>query len=340
MNPFGWSVVSAQYEPSLTITVPEAMGKSLAVAFSPDGKQIITGGSCLTFWDSFTGEKIRSIPDDAISGSIVCSPDRKMVAIAYLWPDYGIDFLVKIWNLETRQCVHTLQYSLPQREKQGFQSYAIAMAFSPDGKELLTGDVATRFLSWSTENGEILREYHALGSMRDPIHRILFLPDGNRAIVQRGIGEIYLVDLRNDSIISIISQALLGPSLSADGTLWVGANSLRLELRRVETGELVFSYPLEYTMGARFAELSPDGKLILVAGRNHSDDRYPRFILDVETGKVLREYGICWDVVLKFAPDGKRFMAATYDDKQRVRIYDISDLQAAVQEPGVENQEK
>jgi len=339
MSSFGWLVASAQYEPSLTITVPEPMGKNPVAAFSPDGKQIITGGSCLTFWDATTGEKIRSFPDDEISGSIVCSSDGKMAAIAYLWPDYAIDFLVKIWNLETGQCMHTLQYSLPRREKQGFQSYAISMAFSPDGKEFLTGDVATRFLSWSTETGEILREYHSLGSMRDPIYGILFLPDGNRAMVQRGIGEIYLVDLRNDSIISILSQALLGPSLSADGTLWLGTNSLRLELRRVETGELVFRYPLEYTMGARFAELSPDGKLILVGGRDHSDDRYPRFIVDVETGKVLREYEICFDAVVKFAPDGKRFMAATYDDKQRVRIYDISDLQAAVKEPGLEKQE-
>jgi WD40 repeat protein len=86
-------------------------------------------------------------------------------------------------------------------------------------------------------------------------------------------------------------------------------------------------------------DLSPDGKLILVGGRDYWDDRYPRFIIDAETGKVLREYEICFDVVLKFAPDGKRFMAVTNDDKQRVRIYDISDLQAAVKEPSVEKQE-
>jgi len=336
MNPFGWFAAFAQHQPALTITVPESMGRNPVAAFSPDGRQIITGGSALTFWDAFTGERIQSYADDAISESIVCSPDGKLVATAYL--DYSSTVRMKIWNVEIGQCKHVLQYSLPKLQKGYFQSYAIGMAFSPDGKELLTGDVATRFLSWSTETGQILREYHALGSMRDPILGILFLPDGNRAIVQRGLGEIYLVDLRSDAIISTLPQQL-GLSLSADGTLWLGTGSLGLELRRVETGELVISYPVEYTMWLRLTDLSPDGRLILVGGSDYQDDRLPRFILDTETGEVLREYGICLDRVLKFAPDGKRFMAVTNDDKQRVRIYDISDLQAAVKEPSVEKQE-
>jgi len=312
------------------------MGRNPVAAFSPDGRQIITGGSCLTLWDSFTGEKIRSIADDAISGSIVCSPDGKLVATAYL--DYSSTVRMKIWNVEIGQCKHVLQYSLPKLQKGYFQSYAIGMAFSPDGKELLTGDVATRFLSWSTETGQILREYHALGSMRDPIYGILFLPDGNRAMVQRGIGEIYLVDLRNDEIISSLPEQW-GLSLSRDGSLWLGIGQEGAELREVETGELIRKYPLEHTLWYRSMDLSPDGKLILVGGRDYWDDRYPRIILDAETGEVLRDYGICFDVVLKFAPDGKRFMAVTNDDKQRVRIYDISDLQAAVKEPSVEKQE-
>jgi hypothetical protein len=57
----------------------------------------------------------------------------------------------------------------------------------------------------------------------------------------------------------------------------------------------------------------------------------------MNAGEVLRKYQDTPGVLICVSPDGKYFLKT---GSSTLYLYDISDLQAAVKEPGVEKQEK
>ncbi|MFH1739314.1 MAG: hypothetical protein ABIH23_09940 [bacterium] len=327
-----WTVVAveAQFEPDLVIPLSTSectleRSDVCPAAFSPDGRTILTGGLALRLWDASTGELIRTYEDDGKSGDFTFSQDGRFVAVAY----FQRQFFVKLWDLKTGEITHTLEYTIPRIPNYDSSSRKIAMAFSPDGRQLLTGDVVLRLLLWSTETGEIIREYFGVSDRPYAIEweKVEFLPDGKRAILCNG--HTYLFDLENDQII----HEMVGGkdfSLSPDGARFLIPSS-KAFLYDTETWQLIRSYPVEYSPATRTMALSPDEKLILVRGYCYSDEYYPREIIDTETGEQLRKFPKCDDRVLEFSPDGKRFL--TVDRlKHGVCIYDVSDLQSAVRE--------
>src|ERR1700757_1744323 len=68
-----------------------------AVAFSPDGKRLVTGGfdSTIKFWDVGAGEEIRTLNGPGPVDSIAFSPDGKFLVSG------GEDGAIILWNAET-----------------------------------------------------------------------------------------------------------------------------------------------------------------------------------------------------------------------------------------------
>lgn len=122
-----------------------------ALAFSPDGEQLISGGydGRLIWWPALaeTPEPIRRI--DAHEGwirYISPSPDGSHVATS------GDDKKVKLWNVADGSQVS---------EFVGHEKNVYSVIYHPDGKSLFSGELGGVVKQWSLESGEMIREFDA-----------------------------------------------------------------------------------------------------------------------------------------------------------------------------------
>ncbi|KAF7980318.1 hypothetical protein HWV62_39120 [Athelia sp. TMB] len=177
-----------------------------ALAFSPDGKRLVSGGSdgTLIVWDTQRGDKlikqhwdgyITSVafsPDGFVicdrstinlcnhtldlkakltsiphSGAVALSPDGEIVVFAEVWK-------VCVWNLKNGTQLHSLQLSQKA-------SRAAFTVFSPLGRHFVSFDTTNIFL-WDAETGALVREFERTEELMEPkahIRRAAFSPDGN-----------------------------------------------------------------------------------------------------------------------------------------------------------------
>jgi WD40 repeat protein len=119
---------------------------AIAVAFSPDGKQVVTGADDYQaiLWDAATGHKFRSfyvgMPLSVFS--VAFSPDSKYVITG----DQGAQ--VMLWDAATGKRLRVLK---------GHAGVVNAVAFSPDGKQILSGAGKTAIL-WDAATGQKIRK--------------------------------------------------------------------------------------------------------------------------------------------------------------------------------------
>jgi DNA-binding beta-propeller fold protein YncE len=113
-----------------------------SVAFSPDGKRIVTGSFDKTakVWDAVTGKE-----GFALKGhknwvnAVAFSPDGQRIVTG------SEDNTVKVWNAQGGQELLTLK---------GHTSVVLSVAFSPDGKRLVTGSYDNTAKVWDADRSQ------------------------------------------------------------------------------------------------------------------------------------------------------------------------------------------
>lgn len=145
------------------------------LAFTPDGKEIITVSDDKTIrvWDIASGEPVRTIRPpigQGPEGMIYClaiSPDGRLLAAAgYTWT--GGPNLIYLISLADDRIV---------RQLFGHENVVQDVAFSPDGRRLLSGSNDATAKIWNVQTGEC--EVTMTGHTQS-IYGVCWSPDGSR----------------------------------------------------------------------------------------------------------------------------------------------------------------
>lgn len=159
-------------------------GPVLSAAFAPDGRHIVTAGSDgkICVWNR-KGERIGPARQGHIGPvrSLAFSPDGRQVASG------GEDRTVRLWDLAS---------GAERRRFEGHANAVITVAFTPSGRLLSASSQyrnPDRFLRlWDPAPG---REAGAALPNLSPavrVESVVFAPDGRRALVSHGAGELKL----------------------------------------------------------------------------------------------------------------------------------------------------
>jgi WD40 repeat protein len=204
------------------------------VAFSPDGKAVLTGsGDSLgetgeaRLWSAATGQPLGPpLQHQGEVTAVAFSPDGKAV-LTGSWDSLGKTGEARLWSAATGQPLG------PPLQHQGEvtavafgpEGEVTAVAFSPDGKALLTVSWNTARL-WSAATGQPLGPplQH-----QDKVHAVAFSPDGKAVLTAGGDitgGEARLWPLPKAlsgevERIQLWAQVLTGMELDAHGAVSV-----------------------------------------------------------------------------------------------------------------------
>lgn len=113
-----------------------------AAAFSPNGEFLIANAldekkvHALECWNMRSRERVWSVKHDPTIGDIVFSPDGKLVASA----EYHV---VSLWTPDSGKKL---------AEFRGHRDFVRCLAFSPDGRRLVSGSQDTTILVWDVES--------------------------------------------------------------------------------------------------------------------------------------------------------------------------------------------
>ncbi len=184
-------------------TLPARDGAtSAAIAFTPDGRTVVTGGvnRRVTFWDTATGRPTRTLRFTDPVWWVAVSPDGKLLAVQTWANSSSVTHVVEV-RLATGKVV---------------QSHTVAhgpsgVEFSPAGRELFalgccwTGSGSTLF-AWDAHTG---RQLFRLG---DSVSAEAFdvAPDSRRLAVGTAGGALVVLDARSGRRIGPVMQAAGG----------------------------------------------------------------------------------------------------------------------------------
>ncbi|NEP29186.1 tetratricopeptide repeat protein, partial [Moorena sp. SIO3I6] len=201
------------------------------------------------------------------------------------------------------------------------------IAFSRDGKQILSGSNDRTVRLWDTESGQLI---HTLQGHTRAVSNIAFSPDGKQIVSSSWDKTVRLWDTETGQLIHPLqghTSYVDAIAFSPDGKqILSGSHDSTLRLWDTETGQLI--HPLQgHTSYVTAIAFSPDGKQIL----SSSNDRTVR-LWDTETGQLIHTFEGHTSRVnaIAFSRDGKQILSGSND--RTVRLWGNYSWQEALKE--------
>jgi RNA polymerase sigma factor (sigma-70 family) len=276
---------------------PKEESGGASVAFAPDGKALAAAGpgNTVKLWDAASGKEIRSLEGhEQPVRQVAFSPDGTLLA------SIGKDRTIRFWDAATgkelRRADHHPAYS--QR----------LMAFSADGRDLLTGGSNDSVLHrWEVATG---REIVSSGGHRGPVHAVRFLADGKTIVTCSGDKTVRFWDAETGAEMRRWDTPFGLVVLSPDGRSLAGVDA-RSSVILLDSASGKEIRRLSHSDGSLSSLVfSPDGKILAIGGKD-GDVRF----WNVETGEETRRIDAHKKEVtcLAFSPDGRALLSGSAD---------------------------
>jgi WD40 repeat protein len=322
-------------------------GEIFTVAFSPDGRRLLTASAdnAARVWDTASGQVIGLLQHEYKVNGAAFSADGTLVVTA------SSDSTARIWSAVTGQLVSTLQHK-------GFVNSA---TFSPDGRRLVTASSDGRAQIWDVATGatvgpplqhEDVSEHNAklevlaavfssdgqllvtvandatarVWSIRaddatrkplilkhaNTVHSAAFSPDGRLVITACADGTARVWSTKDSQSVRILRHdaSVSTAAFSGDGRSVITASADGTARLWDSATGLPIGAPLSHSSAVHAAAFSPDGRRVVTA----SADGTAR-IWDAETGAPLglplhHRGGV---TQAAFSGDGRHLITASSD---------------------------
>ena len=319
-----------------------------SVTYSRDGTTLVSGSwdKTIRFWNASTGELLKTLTGhmDGVNAVMYAPDGRTLVSMSYY------DGTIRFWDAETAKPLKTItghtgsfgrsvafspdgqmlahsgtgDNTIPIRDVQNGQllrtitehtDTVLSVAYSPDGRNLVSADWDGHIRIWDVATGALLKtiEGHKKG-----VPSFFYSSDGTTLISGSWDNTIRIWDVDTDKPLKTITanvtelenEGVNAMSLSPDGgTIASATDEKVIRLWDVHTGQLKDSL-VGHTNRVAAVAFSPRGT-VLAGG---SDDATLR-LWDVETGKLLntfKEPTKSSVLSVAFSPDGRILASGCY----------------------------
>jgi WD40 repeat protein/transcriptional regulator with XRE-family HTH domain len=296
-----WDVASGQ-----TLKIIQGTGEMYDVAFSPQGRFIITSGANPPdphIWDVVTGQAVHILTGHTGPTTLVAySPDGKYVLTG------SMDTTARLWDAATGEQLKVFTGPVG----------VDAVGFTPDGKFLLTGSEDDTTRLWNPVTGQMVREFPNNEPPGSAINNLTVSPDGKYLVTVSYDRTARLWDLATGQFIRYFGGrpgVLEAVKFTPDGKQVVIAgddNVARIWSMQTFQGGMVFS---GHTASLREVAFSPDGKLVVTASEDHTariwDPANGQTVMILK-GHTAEVYGAV------FSPDGRQVLTSSVDGTARL----------------------
>jgi WD40 repeat protein len=308
-------------------------GTPSVLAFSPDAHYLVAGtdnGSVgITVWRTGSWQEEAAVGTSCTVSDMAFSRDGKFVALAggkLLRPNSDVlGPLLELYSVPD----FSLVSRLVTREDYTIQFQRVnAVAFSPDGRDLVSGTGAGNLQLWDVQSGRRRREIGAFG---EPLWDVAFSSDGN---VMKSVGRDGTVKTWNHGatwveIVRGHKDKAWDLAVASDGrTFFTGSDhsyikwSLELSSEGVTVGK-VGSFQLPIDGSVHYGLVSADNERLALGHRVDSIEIYQLMSEGANgiVGSREAELRAATDAELStlvFNPDATRLIASYTDDTMQV----------------------
>jgi WD40 repeat protein len=320
------TVLAATAPPHLMLDTGGHMAIINDIAFTADGKYLVSGADdkVVRVWDLATGKTVRMIRGETQSGSpgkvyaMALSPDEKWLATGgWMWNDAdGNGHHVRLYDFQSGELVAVLK---------GHDNVVLGLAFSPDGKYLISGSSEQSAIIWDVEKKSLK---HRLEGHHAQIYAVGFTTDSARAITGSYDQTLKLWSVADGSEIAHMighQDKVRSIAVAPDGRIASGDGQGKIWLWDGKTGEYIGILAEQDGSSVGSMTFSPDGKYLLTScGGGKPCASSPELVFDVATGQPIVNYDLHDNIVLATAisPDGKWAATAGGND-QEIHVWEL-----------------
>jgi hypothetical protein len=250
-------------------------GPVRALAITPDGRRLITGGDdhTIRICDLATGRLERTLRGHTDSvRAVAVTPDGRRIVSG------GAYDTVRVWDLASGQFVHAIA-------GQGGYRAVNAVAVAPDGGKIVWGGAGAAVQVWDLTNGRV---EHTITSDDPTVRTVAITPNGQFVLSGGDGGTIQVWDLASGRLVRAIdghTSPVFSVAVTPDGSRVVsGGHDNTVKVWELDSGRLELTL-WGHTGPVDKLAVTPDGKRIVSGGQ----DKQVR-IWDMSSGQAIASW--------------------------------------------------
>jgi WD40 repeat protein len=328
--------VNAQQDPIIQLEEPNG-NRIICVDISNDDRFLAIGShNSSSIMDVKTGTVITTNNDLFYTTTLDFSPDNKLIISGG-----GYDNATILWDTLTGNLLRKL--NIPFTQAKGKINEMRKVAFTPNGKRILTLDNFGLLQIWDVDSGEEYRNFKNIIHSTD----LLVLDDSHMILFNSVIREIQFWDFEKMEKVKSIPKSFK-PILS-NNRRYLKYNAYDdtrgwIRVMDLETERIIWEYEIDHLhyVIPEVTAISSNGEFVIIGGLGNEGNRFRNFvqrqIFSTNSTTALRSYPLdqtskntasSEDNHILFFPDGKKYLTV---NGNKIFIWDISDLAANVEQ--------